>query len=53
MTAAKFWAALGAACTTAGLVLADGFSQLDAFAIAAAFLGAIGVYLVPNTPQED
>jgi len=50
---AKFVVALGAACATAAGVLADGeFSTADALAVVAAFIGALGVYLVPNTPQE-
>jgi hypothetical protein len=49
---AKFLTALGAAIVAAGTVLADGvLDPADPFTIAAAFLGALGVYLVPNTPK--
>jgi hypothetical protein len=50
---AKFLVAIGAACASAATVLADGeFSTADGMTIVAAFIGAIAVYLVPNTPQE-
>jgi hypothetical protein len=50
---AKFIVAAGAACATAAGLLADGeLSSADTLAIVAAFIGALGVYLVPNTPQE-
>lgn len=47
----KFIAALAAALTVAGTQIADGtISTADWIAIAAAFLGAIGVYAVTNEP---
>jgi hypothetical protein len=49
MTAAKFWVALSAALGVAVSVTVDGvFSVNDGLAVAAAFVGAVAVYAVPN-----
>lgn len=46
----KFWIAMSAACTQAGIVLADGdITQQDALLIGGAFLGALGVWKVANS----
>jgi drug/metabolite transporter (DMT)-like permease len=48
----KLIAALAAGCGVAASVLADGvLSPADGLAIAAAFLGALGVYAATNTPN--
>lgn len=47
----KFWTALVAAAGVAAATLGDGdFSSNDVIAIVAAFIGAVGVYAVPNKP---
>lgn len=48
----KALVAVGAACGVAAAALSDG--KLDAaeiVAVALAFLGALGVYQIPNTPD--
>jgi hypothetical protein len=47
-TAAKFWMGLAAVCATA----VAGTVDAPWLTIAAAALGAAGVYLVPNAPAE-
>lgn len=51
MTASKFYTALAAALGVAASVAADGLTSADWFAIALAFLGALGVYATPNRPR--
>lgn len=51
MTASKFYTALAAALGVAASVAADGLSSADWFTIALGFLGALGVYHVPNRPR--
>ncbi len=51
MTYAKFWAALAAALTVAGSLVADGkVTPAEAVAIASAFVGALVVRQVSNQP---
>lgn len=50
----KFLVALGAAAGVAVTALADGTIDVtEGIGIALAFLGAIGVYRVPNTPVVE
>lgn len=53
----KFWVALGAACTVLATCLSDGALDWQEVAAAVvAFLGALGVYAVPNqrgVPRDD
>lgn len=45
----KFWVALAAALTVLGTSVADGHLTLaEGIAVAAAFLGSLGVYQVTN-----
>lgn len=51
---AKFLTAIAAALGVAVSVTADGTLSLnDWFAIAAAAVGALGVYQIPNTPGNS
>ncbi|NDD85622.1 hypothetical protein EBZ38_15275 [bacterium] len=53
MTAAKFYTALTAALGVAVSVASDGVITLaDGLAIAAAAVGALGVYVTPNKPKQ-
>lgn len=50
----KFLVAIGAAAGVAVTALADGsLNTTEAIAIGLAFLGALGVYRVPNEPVEE
>jgi len=48
MTASKFYTALASALSVAASVAADGLNSSDAITITLAFLGALGVYAIPN-----
>jgi hypothetical protein len=53
MTAAKFYAAAAAALGVAVTLASDGVITLaDGLAIAAAAVGALGVYVAPNKPKQ-
>jgi hypothetical protein len=49
---AKFFTAAAAALAVAGSLASDGMSTSDCIATAAAFLGAFGVYAVPNSGPQ-
>lgn len=52
--AAKFVTALAAALAIAGVALADNsISPSEWVQIILAFLGAVGVYAIPNTSKEN
>ena len=53
MTAAKFLTALASALSVAASVAADGITSPDAITIALAFLGALGVYAIPNKEKPQ
>jgi hypothetical protein len=53
MTAAKFWMALSSALGVAGSLIPDGLDGTDWITIILAFLGAAGVYAVPNGTTTD
>lgn len=54
MRYAKFWTALAAAVTVGVSLTADGsISVNDGFAMAAALLGSLVVYAVPNQPAKS
>jgi hypothetical protein len=52
MTSAKALTALASALGVAASLAPDGLSSSDWITIALAFLGAVGVYSVPNRPKE-
>jgi len=50
---AKFLTALGAAAAVAATAVADGsVTSTEVWGIVLAFVGALGVYAVPNTPKQ-
>lgn len=50
---AKFITAIVAALTVLGTQIADNdLSRADVIAVIAAFLGALGVYAIPNKPAQ-
>lgn len=53
MTASKFWMALSSAVAVAGSLIPDGLNGSDWITIILAFLGAAGVYAVPNGSRTD
>jgi hypothetical protein len=52
MTLAKFWMALSAAVGVMGTLMPDGLNGSDWVTVALAFLGAAGVYAVPNDTKD-
>jgi len=53
MTYAKFLTALATALAVSNSLLPDGVTANEWITIGLAFLGALGVYAIPNTPKAD
>lgn len=50
--ARKFLVALAAAVAVLGTVIPNGITSQEWISVILAFLGALGVYLVPNQPSK-